>query len=103
MEGFCDFEDWDTVLGICAGRITLKRGETKPHRALGLTRPEYDRYRAEDWPWDWLPIYAAMKRSGYEPDLDDLQRIVRVLQYGGKLERSSSGWSRDGWRRFGGI
>lgn len=86
MEGFCDFEDWDTVLGICAGRITLKRGETKPHRALGLTRPEYDRYRAEDWPRDWLPIYAAMKRSGYEPGLNDLQQIVRVLQSGGKLE-----------------
>ena len=86
MEGFCDFEDWDTVLGICAGRITLKRGETKPHRALGLTRPEYDRYRAEDWPWDWLPIYAAMKRSGYAPGLNDLQQIVRVLQSGGKLE-----------------
>jgi len=34
-----------------------------------------------------LPIYAAMKRSGYAPSLDDLQRIVRVLQYGGKLEK----------------
>lgn len=101
MEGFCDFEDWDTVLGICAGRITLKRGETKPHRALGLTRPEYDRYRAEEWPWDWLPIYAAMKRSGYEPGLDDLQQIVRVLQSGGKLgeiERLEPGRLAQVWR-----
>ena len=29
MEGFCDFEDWDTVLGICAGRISTETGRDK--------------------------------------------------------------------------
>ena len=35
MEGFRDFKDWDTVLGICAGRITLETGRDKPHARSG--------------------------------------------------------------------
>ena len=67
MEGFCDFEDWDTVLGICAGRITLKRGETKrveillPHDAFAF----YDTVRHDFVvePGDFLIQVGASSRD----------------------------------------
>lgn len=86
LEGFCDFEDWDTVFAICGGNIKLKNGETKPHRALGLSRPEYDRYRAEKWNWSWLPAYRAAKESGWTPGRDELMELMRALQYTDRLQ-----------------
>lgn len=79
LEALCDLRDWRAVSRILDGTIRVPNGETKPHRALGLTRPEYKRWRKEDWSADMLKVYKEAKASGWDPAGEDLWRITAIL------------------------
>ena len=72
MEAFVDNMDKESVRAATTGRLRLSNGETKPHRALGISKPEYRRY-LEEWSWDQLQWYKQAAAEGWKISDEELR------------------------------
>ena len=83
MEAFVDMEDTGSIWAATTGRLLLATGETKPHKALGISKPEYQRYLKHEWGWNRLKWYKRAMKSGWkitEEELlsEDAEEFFRV-------------------------
>ena len=72
MEAFIDQGDAESVWAATMGRMRLSEGETIPHRALGISRPEYKRY-LQGWGWDRLQYYKIASAEGWKISDEELK------------------------------
>lgn len=72
MEAFIDRMDKESVCAATTGRLRLSDGETKPHRALGISRPEYKRY-LQGWSWERLQYYKVAAAEGWKISDEELK------------------------------
>ncbi len=86
LEILCE-KGWHKILyAIERGVIKIKKGETKPYRALGLTRPELEKAAKEDWEAGKIECYRSAKESGWVLSDEELQQrgliweIVRICK-----------------------
>ena len=83
LEILCE-KGWQEILrAIEIGAIKIKKGETKPHRALGLTRPELEKAAKERWGMGMLECYCSAKESGWILNDEELQQrelIKEIVQ-----------------------
>lgn len=66
MEAFVDREDTESIWAATTGRLRIATGETKPHKALGISKPEYQRYLQNEWTWNRLIWYKRAIASGWK-------------------------------------
>lgn len=72
MEAFVDREDTESIWAATTGRLRIATGETKPHKALGISKPEYQRYLQNEWTWNRLIWYKRAIASGWKITEEEL-------------------------------
>ena len=72
MEAFVDREDTESIWAATTGRLRIATGETKPHKALGISKPEYQRYLQNGWTWNRLIWYKRAIASGWKITEEEL-------------------------------
>lgn len=85
LEAFCAEGDYETPFRVISGQLRLKKGETRPSAALGLTRPEYARYKAEQWSLTAYKLYIQARAFGEQPQAQELREMSEAMK--GHLER----------------
>ena len=86
LEALCDAGRWGIVQEVCWGRLRLKEGERKAHKALGLTKRMYEALASRSASAACIAAAQVANADGWEPDAEELVLLEDVLHHpGGKL------------------